>query len=148
MIEIRIPTYKRPDLLNRALQSLIQQNFQNWKAIVLDDSPNSEAKEIVKINDDRLTYRQNQQNLGGAKNLTLSFSSKPFFPDSLFACVLEDDNYYKPNFLANALSYLKSGEYEVFLGNAQIAQYYEEGREIIQERYTLSPIYGNEIREI
>lgn len=149
MIEIRIPTYKRPDLLNRALQSLIEQNFQNWKAIVLDDSPNGEGKEIVdKLNDDRLTYRQNQKNLGGAKNLNLSFSSKPFFPESLFACVLEDDNYYKSNFLANAISYLKSGEYEVFLGNAQIAQYYEEGKEIIQERYTLSPIYGNEIREI
>jgi glycosyltransferase involved in cell wall biosynthesis len=149
MIEVRIPTHKRPKLLHRALASLVNQRFQNWKGIVIDDSPEGEAKEVVEaIGDSRLIYQQNKSNLGLARNLSLSFSKMPFFSDSSFACVLEDDNYYRENFLENAIGYLENGNYKVFLGNAQIAQYFEDGRELLQERYTLSPIYGNKVREI
>ena len=34
--EIRVVTYKRPQLLKRALCSVIDQTYQNWKALVFD----------------------------------------------------------------------------------------------------------------
>jgi glycosyltransferase involved in cell wall biosynthesis len=148
MIEIRIPTYKRPQLLRRALESLLKQSYEDWKAIIRDDSPDDqETEKVVKeLNDPRIFYQKNKTNLGHIGNQVLCYSATPFFEGSSFACVLEDDNYYREHFLKNAVLHLN--KYKVFLGNAQIAQLYDNGREVIQDRFNLSPIYGEESREI
>jgi glycosyltransferase involved in cell wall biosynthesis len=44
LCEVRIPTYKRPDLLKRALSNLRKQTYDNWQAIAFDDSPEQEVK--------------------------------------------------------------------------------------------------------
>jgi hypothetical protein len=62
--------------------------------------------------------------------------------------VLEDDNYYKPCFISNAVRRLQQSQLNVFCGNSQIAQLSDDGIEVIQERYTMSPIYGNVVREV
>src|SRR5579862_1131830 len=38
-VEIRVPTFRRPELLRRALASVIGQTYPDWRCIVLDDSP-------------------------------------------------------------------------------------------------------------
>jgi hypothetical protein len=81
-------------------------------------------------------------------NLRFAFSPHPFFEESRYACVLEDDNYYRPNLISNAMRRLEQSTLDVFCGNSQIAQLSDSGSEIIEERYTLSPIYGDTIREI
>lgn len=37
LCEIRVQTYRRPELLRRALGSLIDQTHRNWVAVVMDD---------------------------------------------------------------------------------------------------------------
>ncbi|MRS01743.1 glycosyltransferase family 2 protein, partial [bacterium] len=47
-VSIVIPTYKRPDYLNRLLESIARQTFQGFEVIVVDDnSPNREEYEHV-----------------------------------------------------------------------------------------------------
>jgi hypothetical protein len=81
-------------------------------------------------------------------NLRLAFSPNPFFEEARYACVLEDDNYYRPRFIANALYWLERSGLSVYCGNSQIAQLSNGGAEVIQERYTMSGIYGNGVCEI
>ena len=45
--EVRVPTYRRPELLERCLKSLIAQTHENWRAIVLDDSPEREGEAVL-----------------------------------------------------------------------------------------------------
>lgn len=52
--EVRIPTYERPEMLERGLRSLQAQDYPNWKAIVCkaivcDDSLSSAAMEIIEF---------------------------------------------------------------------------------------------------
>jgi glycosyltransferase involved in cell wall biosynthesis len=149
MFEIRIPTYKRPHLLKRALSSVIAQTMGDWRAIVLEDSPQNESVDVVNhFNDDRIEFRKCSRNRGVAGNLSYAFSPEPFCKGARYACVLEDDNYYQPRFLANATERLEESNLDVFCGNAQVAQLFENGTQIIQERYTMSQIYGHSIREI
>ncbi len=46
-VEVRITTYKRPDLLKRCLNSLLGQTFQDWQAYIFDDSPDQEGKTVL-----------------------------------------------------------------------------------------------------
>lgn len=73
LCEVRIPAYKRPDLLRRALSSLVVQSYPNWQAIVLDDSPDKEALNVIRsFEDDRILYKPNEKNLGVLKNIGLT----------------------------------------------------------------------------
>jgi glycosyltransferase involved in cell wall biosynthesis len=146
-VEIRVSTFRQHALLERALVSLQNQTHCNWMAIVFEDSPENCGKHVVQmINDQRISYVPCSRNLGLVGNLSRCFSSSPYAVGSSFACVLEDDNYYYPGFLENALG--KIGVFDVLLCNAQISQLYQDGREILQDRYTMSAIYGGEYRAV
>ncbi|MBE9012068.1 glycosyltransferase family 2 protein [Pseudanabaenaceae cyanobacterium LEGE 13415] len=99
LCEVRITTYKRPDLLKRAIDTLINQTYTDWKAIVLDDSPEQEGKTVVEaFNDARIFYKPNPQNLGRTRNLDYAFQSSAMMGGT-YAFVLEDDNYLYPEFI-------------------------------------------------
>ncbi|MEO0903114.1 MAG: glycosyltransferase, partial [Bacteroidota bacterium] len=104
--EVRVTTYKRPDLLKRALTSLQEQTYPFWKAIVLDDSPEREGADVVrKINDLRIIYRANPKNLGRNKNIDFAFQSRNII-GGRYACILEDDNYFFPDFIESNIQSL------------------------------------------
>lgn len=66
IISVIITTYNRPDLLPRAINSVLNQTFDNLECIVVDDcSPDSETKTLVQsIDDERLRYIRHDKNRG------------------------------------------------------------------------------------
>ncbi|MBW4421992.1 MAG: glycosyltransferase [Myxacorys californica WJT36-NPBG1] len=120
LCEVRIPTYKRPDLLRRALSSLVEQSYPNWQAIVFDDSPEKEAQNVVSdFEDNRILYKPNEKNLGGLKNIDYAFSSKGYLGGT-YAFVLEDDNYLFPDFIAENIHSLETNRVGIVLRNQEI----------------------------
>lgn len=118
--EVRLPTYKRPDLLTRALESLMVQTNPNWQCLILDDSPGQEAKPVVEAwQDARLIYRPHPVNLGRAKNLDYAFSSQSYIGGQ-YAFVLEDDNYLLPTFIEENIQSLDTHKVNIVLRNAEI----------------------------
>jgi glycosyltransferase involved in cell wall biosynthesis len=107
-VEVRVPTYKRPEMLRRAIQSLVNQSHSNFEAFIFDDSIDGEAQSIVSsFSDGRLLYQRNATNLGCAKSLDKSFSTRPY-GDAEFLFVLEDDNVLLPTFIEENVECLKS----------------------------------------
>ena len=97
--EVRIPTYKRPAMLRRALSSLQEQTETDWVAFVFDDSPAHEGETVVRsMQDNRIHYRCNQTNLGAARNIDQVFRKQPL-SDARFFRILSDDNFLLANFL-------------------------------------------------
>ena len=120
LCEVRIPTYKRPDLLKRALTSLVDQTYTNWKCLVLDDSPSQEARTVVdSLNDDRMIYQPHPTNLGRTKNLDYAFLPTNYI-GGLYAFVLEDDNYLLRNFISENIKSLETHKVNIVLRNAEI----------------------------
>lgn len=118
--EVRVPTYKRPDLLKRALESLIAQTYKNWQAIVLDDSPLQEAKAVIKaLNDDRIIYKPHPRNLGRTKNIDYAFQSNSYI-NAEYAFVLEDDNYLFPDFIAENIKSINQNKVNIVLRNQEV----------------------------
>jgi glycosyltransferase involved in cell wall biosynthesis len=118
--EIRIPTYKRPDWLRRALTSALGQDYPSIRVIVLEDSPQNEGKDVVaSFNDPRVIYQPNSKNLGCAGNTDLAFSSIPMAGGEYFT-VLDDDNWLYPEFVSANINSIKSSGCLIVLRNQQI----------------------------
>ncbi|MBE9179520.1 glycosyltransferase family 2 protein [Oculatella sp. LEGE 06141] len=120
LCEVRIPTYKRPQLLERALNSLVNQDYRNWVALVMDDSPYQEGRSVAeKFRDERIQYTPNLKNLGCAGNINRAFTSKSL-AGGMYACILEDDNWLMPTFLSENIASLKTHDVDLLLRNQEI----------------------------
>jgi glycosyltransferase involved in cell wall biosynthesis len=65
-VSVIIPTCNRPELLKRAIRSVLEQTFQDFEIIVVDDGMKVRAEESVReINDPRIRYIRNEVSLGG-----------------------------------------------------------------------------------
>lgn len=100
-IRVHLVTYKRPHLLKRAIDSVVNQTFKNWIVEVINDD--IEDKEILDLihsyNDDRIILHLPYIKRGGTGNFNYAFSTL----DEEFACILEDDNWYEKDFLQTVI---------------------------------------------
>jgi glycosyltransferase involved in cell wall biosynthesis len=66
-VSIIIPTNNRPRLLVRAIQSVLNQTFQDFEIIVVDDGVKKRSDRVIQeIGDNRIRYIQHPMELGGA----------------------------------------------------------------------------------
>jgi glycosyltransferase involved in cell wall biosynthesis len=68
-ISVIIPTYNRRDLLQQTLDSVQQQTFKNWEAVVVDDGSDDGTQEMVQQRleaDPRIRYIRTTQAASGA----------------------------------------------------------------------------------
>lgn len=145
LIEVRVITYKRPALLRRALGGLCNQTYTNWKAIVYDDSPEAEAFDVVaRMRDDRIICRPNAKNLGAALNLCQAFGPEPLVESSVFACVLEDDNYFEPTLLERNVEVLTSVPEPVLARNFRMVDIQADGTVAWTPGEPLRTMYGGQ----
>lgn len=93
------PTFRRKELLVRAVTSLLVQTYKDWEMIIVNDSPTDLSyKEFASsINDRRIHYHQNITNKGVnySRNLAITKVSS----DSKWIIFLDDDDYFSPDAL-------------------------------------------------
>ena len=93
-----LPAYKAK-YLREAIQSIVNQTYSDWQLIISDDCSPEDIHSIAKeFQDNKISYRRNEQNIGGRNlvdhwNLLLSLCRTEY-------CVLaSDDDVYEPTFL-------------------------------------------------
>lgn len=60
LFSIVIPTYNRANLIKRCIESVINQTYQNWEAIIVDNYSEDNTEEIVSsFNDERIRFYKN-----------------------------------------------------------------------------------------
>jgi glycosyltransferase involved in cell wall biosynthesis len=97
LITTVIPTYKRPVLLKRAIQSVLNQTYTNVKVCVYDNASGDETREVVEEiikTDSRVKYHCHEQNLGFAKNFQYGMQNIK----GVFFSLLSDDDVLLPDF--------------------------------------------------
>ena len=105
-VSVVIPTYNHADFLTGALQSVVNQSFVDWEAIIVNNFSTDNTEEIVKSFNDlrfRLVNFQNNGVIAASRNhgIQLAASSVIAFLDS-------DDIWY-PNKLSRCLSEFSNG---------------------------------------
>jgi len=103
-----IPTYRRPELLCRAIQSVLAQSYPHLQVAVFDNASGDETAarvEEIRRRDPRVRYHCQPRNLGPARNFQAGLESvtTPYF------AFLSDDDLVFPWFYEHAMRHL-SGE--------------------------------------
>lgn len=106
LITTIIPTYRRPKLLQRAINSVLNQAYPHFQVCVCDNASGDETEaavaEIAK-NDSRVKYHRHPENIGafnnfqhGLKNVRTEFFS-----------ILSDDDVICPEFYETAIQWFE-----------------------------------------
>ena len=105
-IDVIIPTYNRCEWLSKAIDSVLEQTFQDWQLYVVDDGSKDATAEVVKKyveNDGRISYLyQSNQGVSAARNAGINASSSPLI------ALLDSDDRWLADKLDRQISFLES----------------------------------------
>ena len=90
-------TYKRPEFLRQQLQTILKQSFQDFTIIISDNDIERSGENVVKeINDPRISYSCNEENLGMVKSFNRSLARAT----SEYVVMITDDDPVYPDMLS------------------------------------------------
>lgn len=104
---IIIPTYNRAHSIEIAINSIINQSFQDFEIIIIDDASTDNTEEVVsKINDSRIYYYKNTTNLERciSRNIGIEKSTGEYI------CFLDSDDFHLPNHFEVLYKNIKENE--------------------------------------
>lgn len=115
------PTYRRPKELIKCLESVLNNEYENWEMIIVNDSPSfdySTFEEYLEENKNKINgkvkYFINKENMG--VNFSRNFALKNIADNSDYLCFLDDDDYFNKETLIKInekINSLKSPEWLV-----------------------------------
>jgi len=98
-----IPTYRRPQLLRRAIQSVLNQTYPDFQVCVYDNASGDETAEVVAEfakKDSRVKYHCHAENIGAVANFNYGMAQV----DTPYFSFLSDDDIVLPDFYATTLA--------------------------------------------
>ena len=103
-IAVIIPAYNQSQYLGQAIQSVLEQTFQDWEAIVVDDGSSDETRSVaLSYPDARLHYvYQENRGLSAARNTGIRNTTAPYLS------FLDSDDMFLPEKLAILLDALEA----------------------------------------
>jgi len=97
-----MPAYKA-EYLSKAINSVLNQDYNNFELIIVNDASPENLKEIVKgFQDNRIRYNENTQNIGG-NDLVKNWNSCVALAKNNYIILATDDDMFETDFLSNAV---------------------------------------------
>lgn len=115
MISILMATYNREKLLQRAIDSVLNQTYKNWELIICDDCSTDNSYKLLE------NYRNKHSNIKLIKNeknigLTKSLNKLLEQVSGSFIARLDSDDYYHPEKLEKQINFLEINKDIDFVG--------------------------------
>ncbi len=109
-VSVIIPTYNRSGLLCSAIISVLNQTFQDFEIIVVDDCSRDNTPDVVrKLNNKKIKYIRNKTNKGEAVARNTGIMNS----DSEYIAFLDDDDEWLPEKLTLQVDLLKNSSLRV-----------------------------------
>ena len=113
-VSVVIPTYNRAELINRAIESVLQQTYSDVEIIVVDDASEDETESAVKkIKSDKLRYIRLKQNGGACKTRNMGIRAAK----GNYVAFLDSDDMWKTDKLEKQMAFLREKKAEVVACN-------------------------------
>jgi Glycosyl transferase family 2 len=105
-LAVYIVTFRRHEMLKRAIRSVLAQTHTDFRVCVVNDDPSDPGVgEIVRgFADPRLSLYLPLTKRGAARNFNLMFEDA----QADYVCLLEDDNWWEPDFLETMVALLSA----------------------------------------
>ncbi len=104
MVSVIIPTHNRSKMLERAIESVLEQTYKHFELIIVDDdSIDDTPKTVREIDDPRIRYHRNETNRGGSGSRNVGIGLSKY---GLIA-FLDDDDMWLPTKLEKQVAVLE-----------------------------------------
>lgn len=115
---IVIATYNRENLITRAIDSVVNQDTNNWELIIVDDCSLDKTFDRIKsfFTDERIFYFKTDKNSGVAKARNLGISKSI----GRYITFLDSDDEYKKNHLSVRYDLLENQNIDLLHGGVEI----------------------------
>ncbi len=102
-VAVIIPAYNQSQYLSQAIQSVLDQTFIDWEAVIVDDGSRDDTRNVaLNFTDSRLRYiYQENRGLSAARNTGIRSSAAPYLS------FLDSDDMFLPEKLALLLAALE-----------------------------------------
>ena len=146
-VSIVIPTYNRPKLISRAIESVLNQSYKNIEIIIIDGSQSDETERIIQpyLTAPRIKYIHQKENHGPSdrRYIAVTRNKGTEVSKGEYVAVLDDDDFWcdKEKLEKQINFFKKHPEYMVIGGGIIVVD--EKGKEI---RKSLCPESDEEIR--
>ena len=136
LFSIIIPTYNHAHLIGKCLQSLIDQTYQNWEAIIVNNYSDDNTVDVVESFSDsrlKLISFHNKGVIAAARNEGIRKTRGDWI------AFLDSDDWWYPTKLSQVLPWLK--ENDVIYHNLDVHTPRGKGWRTIKGRNFLSPVF-------
>jgi glycosyltransferase involved in cell wall biosynthesis len=119
-VSILIPTFNRPQLLSRAIESASAQTFQDWELLIVHDGPCVETKavgEAWQARDRRIRYMYRPERTGIAKAMNFGLEQAR---GEYIAILDDDDIWVDPDKLSAQVTHLDGNPEHIACGGGAI----------------------------
>lgn len=116
LVTVQICTYNRAELLPKAIDSILSQNYENIEIIILDDASTDKTAELMEnyvSKNSKIKYYRNDKNLGitSSRNKILTLSG------GRYLAVLDSDDYWtNPNKIGEQVKFLEENPEYALIG--------------------------------
>ena len=102
-LTIALTTYNRPNFLKESIKSILNQTFNDFDLVILDNGSTNETSSVIQsFNDNRISYVRNQIN-------DLEFVNNAFsYTKNSFLMIFHDDDVMEPTMLEEMIKIIKS----------------------------------------
>jgi glycosyltransferase involved in cell wall biosynthesis len=99
LVSVVLPTYERPELLRRAIESVLRQSYTRWELLVVDDGGRADSESVAAASEDpRIRWmRIEHRGVCAARNVALAAAGGELI------AYLDDDNMMDPAWLTSVV---------------------------------------------
>lgn len=128
-----VGTLNRPKEIKKCIVSFLNQKYQDFEIIIIDQSDNNETRKIIDEIDSKgisIIYKKVEfKGLSKARNEALKYARGEYF------CLIDDDAYYDSDYLLRAYNKLKSVNYKRIILSGYI---YDESKNEELAKYSIA----------
>lgn len=108
LVSVIMPSYNTGKYIAASIDSVRQQTYQNWELIIVDDCSTDDTDSIVKaIQDSRIRYLKNNNNLGAAISRNRALREAK----GRWIAFLDSDDLWSPDKLKKQIEFMKMNAY-------------------------------------
>ena len=108
LVSIIMPSYNTAPYIRNTIQSVLEQTYQNWELIIVDDCSEDNTDDVVAaIKDDRIKYFHNDRHSGAAVSRNRALREAK----GRWMAFLDSDDLWMPEKLEKQISFMESNGY-------------------------------------
>ena len=121
-VSVIIPTYNRAHVLGRSIQSVLNQTFQDFELIIVDDASTDDTESLVnRFRSKKIKYIRHQVNQGGSVGPTPNTGLRIAKGD--YIAFQDDDDEWMPEKLERQMKVICAAPPEVGVVYTRITKY-------------------------